>query len=205
MAAWRRAIELSLGDADLENLSSIAQSRTEPASRVERARVLRGYWKDPSFFAVGQALGLHHQTVQRCVERAVVEGPMAALDDRRLPARVRAIVQRRHGAFDNSPLNAALDRLMMQSERLAHRKKRRVLPVSPQDSRPLDPARRFSSRLRYRAQVLQIRISERQLDRPSPRCHTVQSFDSKSPTAHIGSPKRQMNPMLMTTLKESVV
>jgi hypothetical protein len=60
-------------------LRSMAQSRTEPASRVERTRILLGYWKDPSFFAVGQALGLHHQTVQRCVERAVVEGPMAAL------------------------------------------------------------------------------------------------------------------------------
>jgi hypothetical protein len=59
----------------------------EPASRVERARILLGYWKDPSFFAVGQALGLHHQTVQRCVERAVVEGPMAALDDRPRPGR----------------------------------------------------------------------------------------------------------------------
>lgn len=87
MAAWRRAIELSLGDADLEKLRSIAQSRTEPASRVERARILLGYWKDPSFFAVGQVLGLHHQTVQRCVERAAVEGPMAALDDRRHPGK----------------------------------------------------------------------------------------------------------------------
>jgi transposase len=86
MAAWRRAIELSLGDADLEKLRSIAQSRTEPASRVERARILLGYWKDPSFFAVGQVLGLHHQTVQRCVERAAVEGPMA-LDDRRHPGK----------------------------------------------------------------------------------------------------------------------
>jgi transposase len=37
MAVWRRAIELSLGDTDLEKLRSIAQSRTEPASRVERA------------------------------------------------------------------------------------------------------------------------------------------------------------------------
>jgi Homeodomain-like domain len=40
-----------------------------------------------SFFAVGLALGLHHQTVQRCVERAVAEGPMAALDDRPRPGR----------------------------------------------------------------------------------------------------------------------
>src|SRR5450755_1705338 len=87
MAAWRRAIELSLGDADTAKLRSIAQSRTEPASRVERARILLAYREDPSFFAIGRALGLHHQTVQRCVERAVAEGPMAALDDRPRPGR----------------------------------------------------------------------------------------------------------------------
>jgi transposase len=87
MAAWRRAIELSLGDMDVERLESITRSRTEPASRVERARILLGYWENSSFFAVGQALGLHHQTVQRCVERAVAEGPMAALDDRPRPGR----------------------------------------------------------------------------------------------------------------------
>jgi transposase len=91
MAAWRRAIELSLADADLERLKSIAQSRTEPAGWVERARILLGYWKAPSFYAVGQALGLHHQTVQRCVERAAVEGPMAALDDRPHPGKEPAI------------------------------------------------------------------------------------------------------------------
>ena len=45
------------------------------------------YREDPSFFAVGRALGLHHQTVQRCVERAVAEGPLAALDDRPRPGR----------------------------------------------------------------------------------------------------------------------
>src|SRR6201993_2693243 len=87
MAAWRRAIELSLGETDLEKLRLIARPRTEPASRVERARILLGYWENSSFFAVGQALGLHHQTVQRCVERAVAEGPMAALDDRPRPGR----------------------------------------------------------------------------------------------------------------------
>ena len=87
MAAWRRAIELSLGEADTAKSRSIAQSRTEPASRVERARILLAYREDPSFFAVGRALGLHHQTVQRCVERAVAEGPLAALDDRARPGR----------------------------------------------------------------------------------------------------------------------
>ena len=49
MAAWRRAIELSLGDADTAKLRSTAQSRTEPASRVEQARILLAYREDPSF------------------------------------------------------------------------------------------------------------------------------------------------------------
>src|SRR5271169_1383964 len=98
MAAWRRAIELSLGDADTAKLRSMAQSRTEPAIRVERARILLAYREDPSFFAVGRALGLHHQTVQRCVDRAVAEGPMAALDDRPRPAGNRRSRWRpRHG------------------------------------------------------------------------------------------------------------
>src|SRR5262244_2123954 len=82
MTAWRRAIELSIGDADLAALRAIARSRTEPAIRVERARMLLAYRENPSFFAVGQAMGVHHQTVQRCVERAVAYGPLAALDDR---------------------------------------------------------------------------------------------------------------------------
>ena len=69
MAAWRRAIELPHGDEETAKLRSIAQSRTEPASRVERARILLAYREDPSFFAVGRSLGLHHQTVHRCVER----------------------------------------------------------------------------------------------------------------------------------------
>src|ERR1700756_837568 len=56
MAAWRRAIELSLGDAEVEKLRSIAQSRTEPANRVERARILLAYREDPSFMRWGKRL-----------------------------------------------------------------------------------------------------------------------------------------------------
>jgi transposase len=87
MAAWRRAIELALAPEDVVKLTSIARSRTEPASRVERARMLLAYRDNPSFFAVGQALGVHHQTVQRCVERAVAVGPFEALDDRPRPGK----------------------------------------------------------------------------------------------------------------------
>src|SRR6202046_772815 len=82
MTAWRQAVELSIGEDDLAKLVTITRSRTEPASRVERARMLLAYLGDPSFFALAHALGVHHQPVQRCVERALSYGPMAALDDR---------------------------------------------------------------------------------------------------------------------------
>ena len=69
MAAWRQALALVIEDEDLVHLMTIARSRTEPARRVERARILLAYRDEPSFFAVGRALGLHHQTVQRRVLR----------------------------------------------------------------------------------------------------------------------------------------
>ena len=55
MTAWRRVIALSIGEDDLAKLVSITRSRTEPASRVERARMLLAYRDDPSFFAVGRS------------------------------------------------------------------------------------------------------------------------------------------------------
>ena len=61
MTTLRRMIELTIKKADLADLAelaSIARSRTEPAGRVERARILLAYRKDPSFYAVGQALGI---------------------------------------------------------------------------------------------------------------------------------------------------
>src|SRR5437868_725948 len=87
MAGWRHAIELALSNKDVATLTAISRSRTEPASRVERARMLLAYRADPSFFAVAQGAGVHHQTVERCVERAAAYGPMAALDDRPRPGR----------------------------------------------------------------------------------------------------------------------
>ena len=82
MAKWRHAVELAMSDDDIAKLMGISRSRTERKSRVDRARMLLAYHENPSFFAVGQAVGMHHQTVQRCVERALAYGPLTALDDR---------------------------------------------------------------------------------------------------------------------------
>ena len=91
MAARRLLVELTLGDEEVRKLMATTRSRTEPASRVERARMLLAYRDDPSFFAVGRALGVHHQTVRRCVERAVAFGPLAALDDSPRPGKEATI------------------------------------------------------------------------------------------------------------------
>jgi transposase len=87
MAGWRQAVEVAMTDEDVARLMAISRSRTEPASRVERAQMLLAYREKPSFFAVGQRLGVHHQTVQRCIERALAYGPLMALDDRPRPGK----------------------------------------------------------------------------------------------------------------------
>jgi transposase len=87
MARWRHAIELAMTGEEIGKLTIISRSRTEPASRVGRAQMLLAYREDPSFFLVGRKLGVHHQTVQRCVERALGYGVLAALDDRPRPGK----------------------------------------------------------------------------------------------------------------------
>src|ERR1700723_1922616 len=87
MAALRKVVEISIGAADAATLQSIARSRTEPASRVERARILLRYRDDPSHYAVGRAVGVTHQTVQRCLARAIRCGVMEALDDSPRPGK----------------------------------------------------------------------------------------------------------------------
>ena len=87
MATWRHAVELAMTEEEIDTLTALSRSRSEPASRVSRAAMLLVYRENPSFFAVGQRLGVHHQTVQRCVERAVAYGALAALDDRPRPGK----------------------------------------------------------------------------------------------------------------------
>jgi transposase len=87
MAAARKVVEVSITAVEQAELQSIARSRTEPASRVERARILLRYRDDPSSYGVGIAVGVTHQTVQRCLARASRFGVMAALDDSPRPGK----------------------------------------------------------------------------------------------------------------------
>lgn len=87
MAARRRVIELAFSERDVVELMRLTRSRTEAASRVERARIMLAYRETPSCYAVGRAIGVTHQTVERCLRRAEKLGVMAALDDSPRPGR----------------------------------------------------------------------------------------------------------------------
>jgi transposase len=91
MAAPRQVIEITIGEDELAQLETIARSRTEPACRVERARILLAYQADPSTYAVGEAIGVTHQTVQRCLRRALLVGVIDALDDSPRPGKAPEI------------------------------------------------------------------------------------------------------------------
>jgi len=87
MAAPRRVIALVSDAAQRQELQEIARSRTEPASRVERARIILGYLAEPSAYAVARAVGVTAQTVSRCLDRAAELGVIEALDDRQRTGR----------------------------------------------------------------------------------------------------------------------
>lgn len=87
MAGGRRAVQLAMADEEIAALAALSRSRTELANRVSRAQMLLAYRENPSFCAVGQRLGVHHQTVQRCVERALAMARWPPLTIAPAPAR----------------------------------------------------------------------------------------------------------------------
>src|SRR3979490_2547241 len=53
MAGGRRAVELAMTDEEIERLTALSRSRTEPAGRVSRAQMLLAYRENPSFCGGG--------------------------------------------------------------------------------------------------------------------------------------------------------
>ena len=82
VVAPRRVIALPTNAEQRQRLLEISRSRTEPTSRVERARIILAYLQNPSAYAVARAIEVTQETVTRCLERAAELGVIAALDDR---------------------------------------------------------------------------------------------------------------------------
>jgi transposase len=87
MAAPRLVIEVAFTEEELAELGRVSRSRTEPASHVQRACILLTYRRTPSLYATGRAIGVTHQTVERCLRRAQNLGVKAALKDSPRPGR----------------------------------------------------------------------------------------------------------------------
>ena len=71
---------------ELKNeLTMLSRSRTEPAQRVERAKMLLAYEAGKSISAIAQTLKTNRPKVERCVNKALQWGVLASLTD--LPGR----------------------------------------------------------------------------------------------------------------------
>ena len=57
MATRRQALEVVMTDEDAVRLTALSRSRTEPASRVQRAQMLLAYRENPSFFCRRTTIG----------------------------------------------------------------------------------------------------------------------------------------------------
>ena len=49
MGTWRQAVEVAMTDDEVARLMVLSRSRTESASRVQRAQMLLAYRENPSF------------------------------------------------------------------------------------------------------------------------------------------------------------
>src|ERR1700747_719120 len=77
VVAPRRVIALRTDAEQRQRLLEISRSRTEPTSRVERARIILSYLEELSAYAVARTIGVTQQTVTRCLERAAELGGLA--------------------------------------------------------------------------------------------------------------------------------
>src|SRR6266700_3445561 len=75
MARWRQAVEVAMTEEEIETLTALSRSRTEPASRVSRAAMLLAYREKASFFGVRQGQGARPSA--RTVDDAAAGAPCA--------------------------------------------------------------------------------------------------------------------------------
>ena len=82
-----RRAPLALDGDTQADLERIGRSRTEAHHRVERARMILAYASGESVSAIARALNTNRPRVERCLDKALQMGPMAALSD--MPRRGR--------------------------------------------------------------------------------------------------------------------
>ena len=82
-----RRARLRLSDSEIQMLTALWQSRSEPAGRVQRASMVLRYHAGDTVSQIARALGTNRPRVERCVSKALDLGVAQALAD--LPGRGR--------------------------------------------------------------------------------------------------------------------
>jgi transposase len=82
-----RRAQLKLSPSELEMLTALSQSRSEPAGRVQRASIVLRYHAGETVSEIARTLGTNRPRVERCVSKALDLGVAQALVD--LPGRGR--------------------------------------------------------------------------------------------------------------------
>ena len=82
-----RRAPLKLSKSEVQRLTALSQSRSEPAGRVQRAAILLRYHAGNTVSAIARDMGTNRPRVERCVSKALELGAEQALTD--LPGRGR--------------------------------------------------------------------------------------------------------------------
>ena len=77
----RKRPELVIDQEVKNKLEQISKSRTESASRIERAKNLLEYAKGGTVSAIARQLSTNRPKVERCIDKALQIGALTALDD----------------------------------------------------------------------------------------------------------------------------
>jgi len=87
----RKRPELVLEPEVKIQLEQISKSRTEKANRVERAKMMLKYSCNETISSIARQLSTNRPKIERCVDKALQLGPLAALDDLPRPGKPRTI------------------------------------------------------------------------------------------------------------------
>jgi len=77
----RKRAELVFSQEDRQKLEAIARSRSEPAHQVERARMMLMYADGETVSAIAREMKTNRPKVERCLDKALQLGGLAALSD----------------------------------------------------------------------------------------------------------------------------
>jgi len=81
MPLRRKRAKLLLDSDVRDKLQKVSNSRTEPASAVERSKILLEYVEGKSISSIARDFGTNRPKVERCIDKALAFGALAALND----------------------------------------------------------------------------------------------------------------------------